>query len=910
MLEKPEEQVQRQLVVAGASAGGVEALITLVGTLPRDFPAPVVIAQHLDPNRTSQLGTILERHTSLRVVTVEKQVALEDGTIYVVPADHHVQITDNDITISWDGDRRPKPSIDRVLRSAAEIYGERLIAVILTGMGSDGQAGAQEVKKHGGTVIIQDPATAAYPSMPRSLSPTIVDMSVPIERIGPLLYDLLTNALVPERDSPETAEQAEQLFGGFLQQVRDVSGIDFGSYKRGTIQRRIQRRMAMVGATTLSDYIAYVNRHDTEYQRLVSSFLIKVTEFVRDQELFDTLEQDILPALVDRARQSQSKELRIWSAGCATGEEPYSLAILVSEVLGDTFDSLDIKIFATDLDTDAIAFARRGHYPAASLANLPPRLRKRYFIEHEDGYEVSRTIRGPVVFGEHDLSQRAPFPRIDMVVCRNVLIYFTRELQQRTLRLFAFSLRTGGYLVLGKSETITPFPDSFVSEYAQVKIFRRQGERLLIPPPLGNENTPDAVSRRAWVQRNHRNLTSELSRIQQELQLAHRTSDNLLLKLPIGVIVVDQRYDIQEINSAARRLLSIYQNAIGEDVVHLAANLPPRILRAAIDRTVLEQETVILEEVPMEDVQAGEQVFLQISCYPQIHEDKEKVDAYVLLLVQDVTRTVQNRKQVQTERDQQQALTEQLQQQITELTQRNTNLNIKVTQLQQQLETLEQAHAQSEKALEQQKEQIVRLQQVNQELVQANEDLSNTNQQLRIMNDEFLMTSEEAQASTEEIETLSEETQATNEELETLNEEFQGTIEELTTTVNDLTARNNAMKQEIGWLDFHNAALHVLIQHISDAAIVVAADGKVLFINEAYVALLEQGDILLDGDDGQMQGGVSILQARAAQGETFAISGVLRDGSDSPIVLEIEGYPIPGEVNQGGIVIIRRRSQP
>jgi two-component system CheB/CheR fusion protein len=909
MVETPERQVQRQLVVAGASAGGVEALITLVGTLPSDFPAPVVIAQHLDPSRPSQLGTILERHTSLRVVTVQEQVALEDGTIYVVPADHHVQITDHDITISWDGDRRPKPSIDRVLRSAAEIYGERLIAVILTGMGSDGQAGAQEAKKHGGTVIIQDPATAAYPSMPRSLSPAVVDMSVPIERIGPLLYDLLTNALVPERASPETAEQTEQLLHDFLQQVRDVSGIDFSSYKRGTIQRRIQRRMAAVGATTLSDYIVYINRHDTEYQRLVSSFLIKVTEFVRDQELFDTLEQDILPALVDRARQSQSKELRIWSAGCATGEEAYSLAMLLTEVIGDTFDSPDVKIFATDLDTDAIAFARRGLYPAAALTNLPPRLRKRYFIEHEDGYEVSRTIRGPVVFGEHDLSQRAPFPRIDMVVCRNVLIYFTRELQQRTLRLFAFSLRTGGYLVLGKSETITPFPESFVAEYAQVKIFRRQGERLLIPPPFGNENTPDAVSRKAQVQHHRRNLTSELSRIQQELQIARRTSDNLLLKLPIGVIVVDQRYDIQEINSSARRLLSIYQNAIGEDVVHLAATLPPRILRSAIDRTIQEQEPVILEEIRVEDVQAGEQIFLQISCYPQIHEEQEKVNTHVLLLVQDVTRSVQDHKQIQTERDQQQALTEQLQQQIADLTQRNTNLNIKVTQLQQQIETVEQAHAQSEKNLEQQREQIARLQEVNQELVRANEDLSSTNQQLRIMNDEFLMTSEEAQASTEEIETLSEETQATNEELETLNEELQGTIEELTTTANDLTSRNNAMKQEIAWLDVHNAALHAIIQHIADAAIAVAADGKMLFANDAYVALLERGDILLDGGNGQMQEGDNTLQARAASGETFATSGALRDGSDSQIVLEIEGYPIPGETNQGGIVIIRHRSQ-
>lgn len=899
------EQAQRQLVIIGASAGGIEVLIKLVGTLPQDIPAPLVIAQHLDPSRPSQLKNILERHTSLQVVTVEKQVSLDDGTIYVVPADHHVQITDHDINISWNGEEHPKPSIDRVLRSAAKIYRENLIAVILTGMGSDGQAGTQEVKKYGGTIIIQDPATAAYPSMPRSLSPTVVDISASIERIGPLIYDLLTKAVWSEASLLEDVEEDEQLLLDFLQQVRDVSGIDFSSYKRGTIKRRIQRRMVSVGATMLTDYIAYINRNKTEYQRLISSFLIKVTEFMRDQELFKTIEREILPVLIDRARQNQSKELRIWSAGCATGEEAYSLAILVSEVLDETLDGLNVKIFATDLDTDAIVFARRGIYPADSLTNMPQRIIRRYFIEHEDGYEVSKLVRGLLVFGEHDLGQRAPFPRIDMVVCRNVMIYFTRELQQRTLRLFAFSLRTSGYLVLGKSETVTPFPETFTIEYSQLKIYRRQGERFLIPPPLGDESINNPAIQQIQAQHQRRGLTSELSRIQQELQRAHSVSENLLLKLPIGVIVVDHHYDIQEINSTARRLLAIYQNAIGEDLVHLATYLPPRLLSSAIDRTIQNQEPIVLEEIAIDTVHSGDQVFLQISCYPQIYNSTNAIIQHVLLLIQDVTRTVQDRRKIMSDRDQQEQITEQLQQQIQDLTQHNTNLKTSTMQLQKRLEELEHMYAQAEKEIQQHKQQATRLLEMNQELVRANEELTTANQELRVMNDEFLMTSEEAQATTEEIETMSEETQATNEELETLNEELQGTIEELTTTVNDLTMRNNLLQQQVGSLEIQNRVPQMLIQNIPDATVVVDTNGKDVYINDAYVVLQTRGGVMED-EDGKRVDLEKTPQARAARGENFTMTYALRDASGNQLLLEAHGFPLSREENLGGIVVIRR----
>ena len=233
----------------------------------------------------------------------------------------------------------------------------------------------------------------------------------------------------------------------------------------------------------LTGYSLYLKANPAEYELLVADFLIKVTEFMRDPELFTYLREQILPQLIKYSRLHNNKELRFWSAGCATGEEAYSLAILLSELLGEELAQFNIKIFATDLDSDAIAFARRGFYTAKSLAKLPAELVERYFVASPNGmgYEIKKQIRNLVVFGEHDLGQRAPFPRIDMVLCRNVLIYFNRELQEHALQLFAFALRDEGYLVLGRTETVSPLAEFFDVIEPQQRVYMRQGVRKLSP---------------------------------------------------------------------------------------------------------------------------------------------------------------------------------------------------------------------------------------------------------------------------------------------------------------------------------------------------------------------------------------------------------------------------------------------
>jgi two-component system CheB/CheR fusion protein len=662
----------------------------------------------------------------------------------------------------------------------------------------------------------------------------------------------------------------------------------------------------------LTEYQRYIDTHTEEYQRLISSFLIKVTEFMRDQELFTMLQRELLPALVERAETSHTHELRIWSAGCATGEEAYSLAILLSEVLGDRLEQFSVKIFATDLDPDAVAFARRGIYPAAALANMPNHLVRRYFLEHTGNYEVSRLIRRLTIFGEHDLAQRAPFPRIDMVVCRNVLIYFTRDLQQRTLRLFAFSLRNDGYLVLGKAETVSPSAEHFVGDHPQLKIYRRRGERLLIPPPL-DMDIPHTTAQRT-VRQQRQGIVSELSRVQQQLQHSRSTNETLLLNLPVGVVVVNQQYDIQEINSTARRMLEIYSSAIGQDFVHLAQTLPARELLQAIKQAIEENRSVPLDEVAIEDVNTGQQIYLQLTCYPYQLPERAQTERYALILINDVTATVEDRRQLEAARDEQARLAAELERTVTELRQANADLERSNARLQQSNADLDTARQQAQAQADQHTQNIERLTQTNRDLVRANEDLSNANQELRSVNDEFLMTSEEAQAATEELETLNEETQATNEELETLNEELQGTIEELNTTNNDLVVRNERLHAQVADLEVARQAgmqeqtlLRELFARLPDAVLLVNAAGEPWFSNAAYDELMRQDGHVTD-EQGQTIPDEARPQARAARGERFSMPLFIRTAAGTQRYTA-QGSPLPEqETGAGGIVIIRREA--
>jgi two-component system, chemotaxis family, CheB/CheR fusion protein len=857
----------RHLVVIGASAGGIEALSMLVSTLPADLLAPIVIAQHLDPTRLSHLHDILGRKSTLPVRTVQNTESLQPGVVYVVPADRQVEITDHAVTVHAEATHgRPSPSIDRLLETAAEVFGEQLIAVVLTGLGSDGADGARRVKELGGTVVIQNPQTATHPEMPLSLAPTIVDVVAELEAIGPLLNELLNGTYAPV--NPDDDRRLRTL----LERVRTRSGIDFSAYREPTIRRRLQRRMLDTGSATLDDYTVYLRRHPQEYDRLANSFLIKVTDFFRDADLFDYLGQALLPRVIEEARRSQRTELRIWSAGCATGEEAYSMAILLSELLSDAED-LAVRVFATDVDADAVTFGRRGVYPSSAVGNLSGELREKYLNLVESAYEVRKNIRAMVIFGQHDLGQRAPFPHIDLVLCRNVLIYFTPELQRRALQLFAFGLRDGGYLVLGKSETSSPLAEHFTLVDPRLKVFRRQGERVLIPPARIRDSSPVTLGA-GQVGRLSYGAEREFARgpVRVVGPTTAERAEEALLDLPIGVAVVDRQYDIQSINVAARRLLGIHTPAIGDDIVHLAHRGLGESLRDAIDAALRGEQFRSVREVSSLPEAPGETRHFELITLLERSADgrPEPVDAVVLL--------------------------------ISDVTERELALR-EATRLHAEAES----RAARVQALLDESTRTVR------QLLQANQELSVTNAGLRSANEELLVGHEEAQAAMEEIETLNEEQQATNEELETLNEELQATVEELNATNEDLQSRSVELQEQatardelLTSLAKERQRLNAVLASMAEAVLVVNPAAETVLTNATFQHWFGERLPSLEDASGRQLPARNDPAHQAARGETFMQPFTAQAADGERRWFEATGQPIrTGDTVEGGVVVIR-----
>ena len=850
-----------QLVVIGASAGGVEALLALTERLPSEFPAPIVVAQHLDPRRSSQLNELLAAQTKLPVRTITSQEMLQPGTVYVVPADRDVEIADHQVRVQPATKSRAKPSVDRLLTSAAHVYREGLFAVILTGTGVDGAAGAQAVKAYGGTVVIENPATARFPGMPEAVPATAVDIVADLDAIAPLLSELLAGTY----GLPLSADGDE--LPSFLDRIREQTGIDFAAYKRATILRRLQRRMAAIGVQTLSEYGRYLDRHRDEAGQLAATFLIKVTEFFRDPDLFDALREQVLPQLIADARQRG--DLRIWSAGCATGEEAYSLAMLLADLLGDGLDQLPVRIFATDIAADALDLARRGIYPAAALEGMAPDIIERHFTHVDGVYQVHRRVRELIIFGEHDLGYRAPFPRIDLVLCRNVLIYFTADLQRRALQRFAFALRPGGVLVLGKAETVSPLPEFFALEQPRLKLFRRIGSSAPIPEAEPFGDIAFDLGRRPPRRPRLGMSPSTIGAASESpaAPLAH----TLLAELSVGVVTVDRDYDIHAINGAARSLLGLHGANIGADLIHALRPALATPLRTALDAALRGDASVATYSAPR-DVVEGISRALRITCSPLRSEETEGAVETVLVEVIDISSVLEPGRALESERDQIRTERDELREQIAAVIPELRLLRV------------------------------------------ANQQLAGEHERLRFENEQLQLGTEEAQAAAEEVETLNEELQATNEELETLNEELQATVEELRATNDELHSRTIELELMASSLDEQRQASEVehsrlaaILANLADAVLVVNTQGEVLLTNAAYDRLFGATAAFTPrNDEGQPLPPQDWPQRRAARGESFTQAFTLPGDGETRRWFESNAQPVPGaDGATWGVLVIR-----
>lgn len=460
------------VVAVGASAGGLEALREVFQAVPDRPGMAFVVVQHLDPNHESLMAQLLERYTKMAVKQAEGGELLQADHIYVIPPGHGLAIADGVLRLTEFRDprglRRP---IDDFFESLAEDRGSRAACVILSGTGADGSRGLRAIKEHGGMAVVQEPRSARYDGMPVSaISTGLVDIVVPPGQVIESLRSFFDRAETIE--FTDEATEAVDHIGEMCLTLQQAVGHDFKRYKRSTLARRIARRMQVIGAESSEEYLSRLRSDQSECEALFRDLLINVTRFFRDREEFAKLERLVIDPLIADSREAS--EVRIWVAGCSSGEEAYTIAILVAEAMRRHERRPYVQIFATDIDDKMLEIARHATYPLAALGDIPPELHPHYLQIGPDHFTISPRIRDMVRFSLHNLVRDPPYSKIDLVSCRNLLIYFDEELQREVLPLFHFALKSEGKLFLGSSETIGRFEDLFRPLEERSRLYERR----------------------------------------------------------------------------------------------------------------------------------------------------------------------------------------------------------------------------------------------------------------------------------------------------------------------------------------------------------------------------------------------------------------------------------------------------
>ncbi|TVR66627.1 MAG: chemotaxis protein CheR [Candidatus Competibacteraceae bacterium] len=465
------------IVALGASAGGLEALQQFFKNAPPDSGMAFVVIQHLSPDYKSMMVELLSKNTTMPVKRVENGMPVEPNQVYLIPPKTQMTLLHGKLLLGEiDHSKGLVLPIDIFFKSLAEDQGERAIGVVLSGTGSDGTRGIRAIKETGGMVMVQEENSAKFNGMPSNAIATgLADFVLPPERMPEALLKYIQHPYVQKAPDPSGAPSAEEnQIELLLALLRKETGVDFSFYKPSTILRRIERRMGIAQMITVEDYVRHLSESPQAVKALYKDLLISVTRFFRDPEAFEILRRKVIPEIF--AQASGDQPVRIWVAGCATGEEAYSIAILCAEQIEESKKNLDIKIFATDLDKEALDHAGRGAYPESIVVDLPDEKLRRYFIKEGNSYSVQRNIRQMVVFAAHNILSDPPFTKISLVTCRNLLIYLQPILQNRVMTSFSFALHPRGYLFLGSSETIGDLSDSFETLNSRHKVFRHRGD--------------------------------------------------------------------------------------------------------------------------------------------------------------------------------------------------------------------------------------------------------------------------------------------------------------------------------------------------------------------------------------------------------------------------------------------------
>lgn len=737
MANAPEKQQSYYWVGIGASAGGLDAIQQLSQELPSDANMMYIVAQHLSPKHESRLTELVQRNTRLTVKTISDGIEASPNVIYITPPSYDVYVEGNTIRLaSADAPALAKPSVNRLFVSLAEEKKEHAIGVILSGTGTDGAHGVKVIRAQGGCTCTQSPDSCEYDGMPNAAIDTeCVDFVSSPPDIGKYLSDLSTKLPLELRPKVE-AEEVQDKFLELVDLVRKHCGVSFKQYKKATLQRRIERRMLARGVNDLDEYVSLLKSDDEEVQLLYKDILISVTNFFRDPNTFSQL----APVLTQiRDSKSDGEPIRLWVVGCATGEEAYSLAIMLSEALGgiDKLASEDHQIFASDVDMDALTVARKGVYSEASMANVPPQFREKYFRKKDDAFEVIDDLKRIILFSGHNIIDDPPFLRIDLITCRNLLIYFNQELQKKVYRIFHYSLRDRGHLFLGKSESTSQVTDIFRAVAPQDRIFQKRSVSAFNPQRF-HLSGKSSIS-----------LGKERRNIPESPEPPH-LPDTLVEQLGEAGILVNDNLDVEHSYGNTGTYIKFPKGKPSFNLSEIVIELFRHEVRPLVYKAIRTKQKA--EGQLRRLTISGEVYYVYMTIFPvQVDEKDEK---FLLVCF--------NRKRKAAEPDS---------------SSDNDYDATRVKELEDEL-AMAREHIQT----------VV-------------EELETSNEELQSMNEELQSSNEELQSSNEELETTNEELQSTNEELVTMNDQLNEKTTALELVSNQLVNIKDSLQFPLIYLD-------------------------------------------------------------------------------------------------------------
>ena len=705
----------------GASAGGLEAFGKLFSKMPQDTGMAFIVIQHIEPSRTGNMASLIQKYTSMPVVEAKADIKVEPNHLYFIPQNREISLVDRTLQLGEVIDSGMRHSIDLFFRSLAEDLKDRAICVVLSGTGTDGTVGAREVKAHTGLVIVQDPDDASYDGMPRSaINAGVADIIATAEEMPEKLIEYVKGAYGrPAERRRKSLETATDSLNQILSIVRSRTKRDFSGYKVSTMNRRVERRMSINRVQELEDYIRLLRESPEEVEDLTKDFLIQVTSFFRDPQVFAALEKQ-LKALIESKNPGEG--IRVWTAGCSTGEETYSVAILVEKCLVELGRSTDFHVFGTDLDPDAIDTARTGVYPESIGADVGPERLEKYFTRKDTSYQINRRIRERVIFSVHDLISDPPFSRMDCVVARNLLIYLDSETQKQVLPVLRYALNDGGILLLGTAETIGEFgEDLFDTLDHKWRIFQARKDKSGLTP---------AQAFRGYAYRGIRAVPQ--GKAYPEVVPDADAQRALVRALPPAVLV-DRNLSVLYVHGETGKYLQLGQGQLSTGLLDLARESIRMPLATAAHLALTRNQEVVREGIRVK--LNGETITVKITVKP-IYDRQTRL----AVLFEDI-REPKGKK-------------------------RGKGTGAGADERYRELEH--------------------ELQFTRESLKTTVEELETANEELRSTVEEYQSTNEELHSANQELETSREELQSMNEELSTVNREHKEKIDELTLVGDDM----------------------------------------------------------------------------------------------------------------------------